>query len=303
MIPMKIMVAGCQGFLGAALVQWIAVNKPSIKVVGVSRRKKSKDVFRCDLSRPSNIIPILKKYKPDIIFHAAGGRGGSDEEMFRDNIHATFSLFEALKAVPAIKPRVVMFGSAAEYGNAFKKRGKVAETVTPDPASAYGFIKTMQIALGQFYSRQGFNVVGTRIFNVSGKGTRPDLALGNFARQIVLIERGQQKPVIKTRGLGDKRDFLDVADVCSALWEIAQKGKSGEIYNICSADGFCMRDLLKRMIHFSKRQDIRVQELKRDVRGFDAVGDNRKLCRIAKWKSYVTIDESLKNTLQYYRQP
>ncbi|WP_416350912.1 NAD-dependent epimerase/dehydratase family protein, partial [Sphingomonas sp. 10B4] len=45
---------------------------------------------------------------------------------------------------------------------------------------------------------------------------RPPVQSHWCARQIALIESGQQVPVLKVGNLEASRDFLDVQDVCSA---------------------------------------------------------------------------------------
>lgn len=51
----------------------------------------------------------------------------------------------------------------------------------------------------------------------------------------VILER--QRGVIETGNLKIIRDFIDVRDVVRAYYLLLTKGKSGEIYNVCSVHG------------------------------------------------------------------
>jgi GDP-4-dehydro-6-deoxy-D-mannose reductase len=298
----RIMITGAGGFLGGALAEWIEENQKTAEIFKVSRRADSKRAIRsCDLNQTKKLSQIISRFKPDIIFHAAGGRGVDEQDLFRKNVQSTFSLFQAIAQSSSLSSRVVLLGSAAEYGIPSQRMKLISEDFKPKPKTSYGLAKLTQTTLGQFYSRQGIDVICTRIFNVSGRRMRPDLSLGNFAFQISSIEKGKQKPVIKTGSLEGKRDFLDVDDICSALWAVARRGKTGELYNICSSKPSRVRDLLEKMVSFSTVKNIVINEGAKTSGSFDAIGDNRKL-RVLGWKIKVSLERSLRETLDYYRQ-
>ena len=51
-----------------------------------------------------------------------------------------------------------------------------------------------------------------------------------YAYQIAKIERGLQRPIIKTGDTGDLRNFTHVKDVCDAYWKCITLCKKGELY-------------------------------------------------------------------------
>ena len=79
----------------------------------------------------------------------------------------------------------------------------------------------------------------------------PVTALQNFARQLAAIKLKRQKPIIKVGNLESARDFVDVRDGAKALWILAQKGKSGEVYNQCSGKAWTMQESLDMLIKIS----------------------------------------------------
>jgi len=301
----SVLITGVNGFLGKALWEYFKAKHSSFEIFGIDRRKllSSRRIFSCDLNDKKEILKIVSRMRPDYIFHLSGGRVNVEKDLLRNNVLATGSLLEVVAGIPHYCPRVIIPGSAAEYGKTILTVGPVRETVSARPISFYGFAKNMQTSLGLMHARAGLDVVVARIFNVCGYGMPSTLSLGRFSKEIALIEKSKRRPVIRTGNLGMKRDFLDIKDVCSAFLKVAQKGKSGEIYNICSGNPYLMRDLLADLIGFSKIGNIAIKENDKRVRGVDtSVGSNTKIKKATGWKPKVNIGQSLRETLSYYRE-
>jgi len=287
-----ILITGAHGFLGASLWSFLTKNQKVFKVYGIARKQ-------CDLIKPGALRPILRQTKPAYIFHFAGGRTDDDRRMLEANFETTKNLLDAVAGM-GIRPRIIIPGSAAEYGNIHGKK-LITENCLPKPLGWYGFVKLLQTNLGLFYARQGLDVVVVRMFNICGANTPSSLAIGGFAKQIVAIERGG-RPVIRTKNLGGKRDFLDIEDICRGLWMAAQKGRAGEIYNLCSGRSFSIRELLRQLLRCANVQGIRLEENKQDSSlSFDVIGANAKLRSMGQWSALVSLEQSLKNTLASYR--
>lgn len=301
----KVLITGVSGFLGAALWEYFRAKQSFFKVFGVDRHASlsSRQVFLCDLNNQKETSGIVTHLKPDYIFHLAGGRMYNEKDLFKNNVLATKSLFEVIAEINDYRPRIIIPGSAAEYGKTMPATKPIKETVHARPILFYGFAKNMQTELGLMYARAGLDIIVARIFNVSGYGMPPTLSLGQFSKQIALIEKSKRRPVIHTGNLGMKRDFLDIKDVCSALLAIARKGKSGEIYNICSGKSYVMRDLLEELISYTQVDNIAIKEDKKGTRGMDvSIGSYEKIKKTTGWKPKVGMSQSLKNTLSYYQE-
>lgn len=299
----KLLITGAVGFLGGSFYDFIS-SKKSFDIFGVDIKNKPSDnkCFDCDLCDQEQIKNVLLDINPDYIFHFAGARPQKRDVFLESNFLTTKSLFEAILKIENYIPRVIIPGSAAEYGVVNQSERGIDEQVKPCPTSGYGFIKSMETELSLFYGRQGIDVVVGRIFNVIGKGVPADLCVGGFCEQIVSIEKNNSKNEIDTFNLDSIRDFLDVDDVCSALLAIAENGESGEIYNICSGSGLLIRDVLARLVKFSISKDICINEKTDRYRSVvNSVGSNVKLQKLTGWKPAVSIETSLKNTLEYYR--
>ena len=301
----KVLITGVGGFLGSALWKYFKAKESSYEVFGIDRYKllSSRQVLSCDLNNKKEVLKIISRVRPDYIFHLSGGRVNVEKDLLRNNVLATRSLLEVVTGVAHYYPRIIIPGSAAEYGKTPFPTVPVRETTAVRPVSFYGFAKNMQTNLGLMYARAGLDVVVARIFNVCGYGMPQVLSLGRFSRQIALIEKNKRGKVVRTKNLRMRRDFLDVQDVCSAFLKVARKGKSGEIYNVCSGNSYLMGDLLKEFIGYSKIDNIVIKEDGQRIHGVDiSIGSNAKIKKTTGWKPKIDIGRSLKNTLNYHRE-
>jgi len=301
----KVLITGVNGFLGSSLSKYVKAKQPSVKVFGVDllRAKLSSRTVTCDLADQKKVSKLISRIRPDHIFHLVGGRIDNEPDFLKANIMTTRSLLEAVSGIRGYRPRIILPGSAAEYGKTVPSGKPVRETAAARPESFYGFVKNAQTNLGLMYARAGLDVVIARIFNVCGFGMPPKLSLGRFSQQIAMVKKSKKKAVLRTGYLGMRRDYLDVEDVSAALMAIARRGKKGEIYNICSGRAYLMRDLLGKLIDYADVRGILVKEDKKAASSIHiSVGSNAKLKKATGWTSNVDISQSLENTLNYYRE-
>jgi len=301
----KILIAGVSGFIGRSFWQYLKKKKTLFQVFGIDARLdfNDKNIFCCNLTHSKSLQDILTRIQPDYIFHFAGGRMAHEKKLFEANILTTKSLLDVIQQIPHFHPRVIIPGSAAEYGKMPQGKKLIMECCEPKPLTWYGFVKLMQTNLGLMYFQRGMDIIVVRMFNIIGAGAPPSLVVGKFAQQIVDIEKGKSKKIIHTKNLEGRRDFLDIEDVLQALLLVVQKGKSGEIYNICSGQSIEINELLKKILSCAKVKDIVIKEDKEDAsKSFDVIGSNIKLKAIANWSPKVSLTQSLKKTLQSYRR-
>ncbi len=303
MLKKKILITGVHGFIGHALWQYLHKKQKNFEIFGLTSQEFSASgrLLHCDLRFPDKIKSALQRIRPDYIFHFAGGRSKNQKEQIRLNCRLTKNLFETIKTIKNFSPRIIVPGSAAEYG--IPKAGRLIQENDPlHPVSAYGKAKRRQTQMVLQYARQGFDVIIARIFNILGEGTPARLAAGNFACQIAMIEKRQRQPVIQTESLAGGRDFLDIEDICAAVFCLMKDGKSGEIYNICSGKKIVTRELLKRLRALSKVKNITTQENEtKNSSAFDVIGSNAKIKLLKRWRPKVSLEQSLRNTLETYR--
>jgi len=299
----NILITGVNGFIGSSLADYIDREHKPWVVYGIDRKQGKPGSRIFDISNKGKLAALLTKIKPRYIFHFSGTTQQFDfNTLLSSNVYATHILFEAIRSIKRYKPRVFIPGSAAEYGEVSPLQIPIKENCPLRPISLYGFSKMAQEALAVFYASQGLNIVVGRIFNIMGKGAPVHSAIGKFAYELALIRKKKKKPVLYSKGLNSKRDFLDINDLCKYIVHIAKHAENGGVYNICRGKSYRIEDLLKKLIEISGIKNITIisegsQENNTEIS--DSFGSTRKLNAIFKL-SHQPIEKSLSDAYLYY---
>ncbi|MFC1925254.1 GDP-mannose 4,6-dehydratase, partial [Chloroflexota bacterium] len=217
------------------------------------------------------------------------------------NIMGSLYILESIrKHVPDALVEIV--GSSAVYGHRQVSELPLNELTSFQPTSMYGVSKVGEEMLGYFYSKVfDMKVIRIRPFNMTGP-RKTDDACSDFCRGIVEIERGLRDE-LEVGNLDTVRDFTDFRDAVKALWLLMEKGKPGELYNLCSGKGWKMKDILELAINLSGR-GIKYRTVPRRLRPFDdpiLIGDNSRL-RSLGWEPEIPIEKTLKDMIYWWRQ-
>ena len=101
-----------------------------------------------------------------------------------------------------------------------------------------------------------------------------------------------------------KRDFTDVRDVVQAYLGLLEKGRRGEIYNVCSGEAVSLRWILETLLA-QAREEIKVEVDPARLRKTDIpvlYGDNSKLKKTTGWEPRIPLAQTLKDLLNYWRR-
>lgn len=292
----RVLITGSQGFIGSHLTQWIKKLYPKALVVGTSRKELAKEgQIGVDLTEQESVDELIQRIRPECVFHLAGVLYANDfEQYYEGNIKMTINIAEAVKE-SKLQTRIVLLGSAAEYGNVMVKDLPLTEKQSTTPVSFYGLSKVCQTEVARYYSNQGLNIVTARVFNVFGRGISRHLSIGSFLYQLDKIVSGAAAPVLVTGNLAAQRDYLYIEDVCSALVCLAEKGVSGEIYNVCAGHSVSMQWMLGQMIQAAGlKVEIVVDPAKyKMIDVMNIYGSYDKIARIGGWQPRVTVEEGI----------
>ncbi len=304
MAAKKALITGAAGFLGGHLFK--RLESLSWEGSGTARQAQDR-LLACDINDTERLAEIISQTLPDVIFHVASLTPAASptatvDDYLRVNVGGTINLLEAArKFVP--NARIVLVTSSAMYGVAEADDGIIHEESALRPVNPYGISKATQHLIGyQYHVQYKLDVVRVCPFNLMGYGLPKGLVASDFAKQIVAIERGLQEPIIRVGDLSAKRDFLDAQDAVSALIGVASDGKSGEFYNLASAQAVPISDLLTDMISMSN-QPIEVQ-LRPNVTKNTVpiqIGAHDKLTAATGWKPQVSLKQSVSDVLAYWR--
>lgn len=295
------LVTGSRGFLAGALAAELRRRHPRSRLVLVDH-KPQRGHLAWDLGDAREASRLIRRFRPKVVFHLAGCKPSSGRRaLWAAHVRTTRNLLEAVRSLPVPGGTAVLVaGSSAEYGR--PPAGVLRESAPARPVSPYGASKLRQTETALAYGRRGLKVFVARIFNVMGPGMPPHLSLGSFASQIARIERGRQEPVLRTGSLSARRDYIDARDLARALVDIVKKGRSGEVYNVCSGRARPMSALLSALASFSTR-DVRISsDAARGAAGVPrVVGSRRKLTARTGWRPRVPLERSLLDTLEWHR--
>jgi GDP-4-dehydro-6-deoxy-D-mannose reductase len=196
-------------------------------------------------------------------------------------------------------------GSAEEYGLVRPDELPLREDAPLRPLTPYAVSKVAQGYLGlQYALSAAMPVVRTRTFHHTGPRRGETFAESSFARQLAEIEAGRRPPVIEVGNLDAVRDFTDVRDVVRAYWALLERGRAGEVYNVCSGTGIRLRDLLQQLIEVSGlRVEVRVDPAR--LRPSDVpelVGDPARIHAEVGWAPQLPLRRTLADLMQYWRE-
>lgn len=311
---MRILVTGAGGFVGGHLLRALA-RGPQPELFGMVRDAKGAAALPgvtrlvADMEDPAAVDAAAAAARPDRVYHLAAQSSPQDSwrdpaATLRPNVLGLSHLLEALRR-QAPAARVLVVGSAEEYGSVPLQAQPIGEDTPLRPASPYAVSKVAQGYLAlQYALAHGMAVVRTRTFNHTGPGRGEGFAESSFARQIAEIEAGTRPPEILVGNLEAVRDFSDVRDVVAAYERLLEAGAPGEVYNVCSGQGVRIRELLERLLALSGVPiTVRVDpERLRPVDTPSLVGDPARLHAATGWAPQLSLDATLRDLLEDWRR-
>jgi GDP-4-dehydro-6-deoxy-D-mannose reductase len=314
---MRILITGVTGFVGRHLVEALSAGGEAA-LFGVSRSgswpsgsenlRQKAALQSLDLTNRAAIRNALAEIRPEWIFHLAGYPHPRQSLTERDqawagNLDATRNLCESVIDWGG-SPRILTVSSGLIYGDSDGRDARCDEDAAMRPASPYAASKAAaDLAAFQYTRHPGLDIVRVRPLNHVGPGQSKDYAIPRFASQIAEIERGQKPPVIETGDLSAVRDFTDVRDMVRAYILLLEKGRCGEAYNAASGTEWCMRDVVEKLQSLSSvRAEVRSKVAARSNESVTARLDTSKLRQDTGWKPTIPFDETLRDTLDYWRR-
>ncbi len=226
-----VIVTGAAGFAGGNLTLRLAEKGYRVKAVvrkGSSHNKRIEgieniELIELDMSEISRLPEYINE-ECDVFYHLAwAGKPGLDGQY--ENVVFTLNALKAAKAIGC--RRFLATGSQAEYGltNEIQR-----EDLFTDPVTAYGSTKVAACFLSRNLADElGIEWIWARIFSVYGRFE----PMGRHFTDLIYALL-HNEPHALPAGT-ENWDYLDGVDCADALIALAEKGRSGEIYNV--ADG------------------------------------------------------------------
>jgi len=314
---MRVLITGISGFAGSHLAEY-ALAQPDVEVYGTIRSRSPLDniahiirslhLAECDLRDPFSVKRAMAEIRPDRIFHLAAQSfvptsWNAPGETLATNIQSQLNIFEAVKQ-EKISVRIQIAGSSEEYGLVYPEETPINEDNPLRPLSPYGVSKVAQDLLAyQYHASCGLFIVRTRAFNHTGPRRGSMFVTSNFARQIVLIEKGLQEPVIYVGNLNALRDFTDVRDIVRGYWLALEKCDPGEVYVLASGRACTIRQMLDLMLTMTPVK-IEVRSDPNRLRPSDVQilwGDAAKFKEKTGWDITIPFERTIEDLLNFWR--
>lgn len=309
----RALVIGAAGFVGGYLINELKVFYEmevfATKLPNSQWNSSLAKVYDLDIMEKDDIVDLLFEIRPDYIFHLAAqssvGVAWKSPGMTVDiNIKGSINVMDAVREL-YYKPRVILIGSGEEYGHIAEGETPIREDNPLRPGNIYAATKVCQNMIGHIYSQAyDMELVLVRAFNHIGPGQAPLFVVSDFCKQVAEIEKNLREPVIKVGNLAARRDFTDVRDVVKAYVKLAQMGIPGETYNVGRGKAIAIKDLLQMIIERSTA-DIKVEIDPAKIRPVDVPvieADTSKIYKLTGWKPEITLEQTISETLDYWRK-
>ena len=297
----KILVTGGAGFIGHHLVRKLS-DEQSNKIYIIDNlsfgrkelipKKKNVNFYKADVCS-KDILKIIKKIKPHIVYHLAAIHylpycNEHPLESFMVNVMGTRNLLNILQGT---KPEFLFFASTAAVYTPDKgpHNEKTSETV---PIDVYGASKLVGEDLCYlFYRETKVTTAVGRQFNIYGPGETNPHFIPSLMEQV-----NKRKKIIKVGNLYPKRDYIHVLDVVDYLLKLYTAiDSSFHVFNIGTGKEYSVRETLSILKSFVNHKITIVQTagLKRKVDRPHLLADIRKISRRVKKASHIDFREGL----------
>jgi len=327
---MNLLVTGGAGFIGSNLIRHI-IDQPDVRnlvnldcltyaghlanLADVDRNPKY--VFeKIDLRDRESCRRVIREHAITHVMHLAAESHvdrsiSGPGDFITTNIVGTFNLLEACREKWLVEPGKAFLEhrfhhvSTDEVYGSLGPAGHFIETTPYAPNSPYSASKASSDMLVRAYHHTyGLNTVITNCSNNYGPYQFPEKLIP------VIIQNLLARKPLPVYGDGmNVRDWLYVRDHAEALWQVLQRGKAGETYNIGGHNEWANIRIVERICDL-------IDEMKPDLGGNsrklitfvkDRPGHDRRYAIDATkmkqefgWKPAYTFERGIRETVAWY---
>lgn len=303
----KYLVTGSSGFIGSVLLRKLLGQNNDVYIIirknsntwRINDLLKKVIVFYSDLSDVSELTKIIKKIKPNIIYHLATNGAYSyqkdADQIIHTNILGTWNLLQACNMVNY--ELFINTGSSSEYG--FKKFA-MRETDILEPASYYAVTKCAQTLLCSHIAKQEKRpIVTIRPFAVYGPYEEPKRFVPTLMNALIFNKK--MNLVSPTTA----RDFIYVDDLVAAYLKINElKNNPGEYFNIGTGLQSTIKNFVETAIKTTGK-NIKLKWGSLENRKWDTdnwVADISKAKQLLNWVPKTNLEQGIKSTWTWFKK-
>lgn len=215
---------------------------------------------------------IIKKNKPDYIFHLAASSTTSHNALFDNHDSISTGSINILESVRLYSPdsRVFISGSAMQ----FKNTGTPIDEETEfEASSAYSLSRIHSTYAARYYREKfGIKTYVGYFFNHDSPLRTARHVNQKVVEYVLSIEKGSNQEPLEIGNMDVKKEFNFAGDVCNAIWMLVNQNDvteavigSGEAYSIKEWIEYCFKtrgldwkNYVKETKNFKAEYDILV---------------------------------------------
>ena len=296
--------------MGTHLIQFLKSNASKIAVIASgdsrSRQEPGVEYYELDIRRADEVGSVVHKVNPTHIYHLSGISAvdlswSNPRLTFEVNVLGASNLFEAAMSLPSL-PRILNVSTSQVYA----RSGMILTETSPvNPDNPYAASKAMAELLRVRYRKcVGGGIITARSFNHTGPGQLPSFVLPSIAKQFAEMEAGLRPPRLTVGNIEVKRDFTDVRDVVLAYFALLDKGRTDEVYNVCSGSALRLADVIGK---FEAISGIAIQidtdpARLRSNEVAQIFGDSTEIRTETGWSPQIPLEKTIRDLLDYWRE-
>lgn len=239
---MRALVTGSDGFVAKHLIRHL--RESGDEVHGIDRER--------DVTDERSMSEVFDWFRPEVTYHLAalthvGDSWDHADEFTRVNVVGTQRVLDASFAASPSATTVVI-SSSEVYGVTRPEDQPLHETFRVAPANPYSASKVEAERVARDALRfRAQRVVIARPFNHLGPGQAPTFVVPALVARLLEARRNGDRE-IPVGDLSTRRDFSDVRDVVRAYRLLAERGVTGEVYNVASGVDVALRDIADQLV-------------------------------------------------------
>jgi dTDP-glucose 4,6-dehydratase len=312
---MNVLLTGGCGFIGTNLIRYVLKNRPEWKVVnldlltyagnlentlGLEKEHPGRYTFvRGDIADSRVVGELFEEHAFELVLNLAAeshvDRSILDAGVFiRTNVQGAQVLLDA--AVKHKARRFLQVSTDEVYGS-LGPDGKFREDLPMEPNSPYSAAKAAADLLVRAYVHtHGLDAVITRCSNNYGPYQFPEKLIP------LMVLNASQGKALPVYGDGKNvRDWIYVDDHCRGIVTVAEKGKTGEAYNM-GGDAEKENIEIVRLILGTLGRDESLIKYVKDRPGHDFryAMDFSKIEKELGWRPQTGFAQGMRTTIQWY---
>jgi GDP-L-fucose synthase len=295
------LLTGGNGFVGSNLKNKLQNLFPNIDILSPSSKE-------LDLRDFNETLKFLEKSKVEVVIHLAANMAGIGElterplKYFEDNVLINFNIIRTCLMTKVNK--FLTLGSTCGFSRSTPIPMKEEHFWCGKPENTYGTAKLL--LLEHLMSQSKMEWLYLVPANIYGEGDHFDELRSHVIPATILKfenAKSEKKSYINVWGDGSQvRDFIYIDDLTSIICEFLKLNKWEErIVNVSTGKGTSIKEIVFHIRKYMELEDIKINWLLDKPTGLPIkVIDNGKLSNIIKNYKFITIEEGLKSTIEWF---